>query len=152
MIRRAFTISAILLAVATAAGAAEKDAPVKPNGQYVDLAPVALPIVVDGQVINYVFVSTRLQLSATADVIKLRAKEPYFRDALVRAAHKAPFTDPKDYTVVDVPRLQAVLFREASAIAGGKNIKAAVVTAQTPKQRRGLPKPPTSAAAPLVRP
>lgn len=152
MIRRAAATTAVLLAIAGQALAAETAAPKTPDGQYVDLAPVALPIVVEGQLINYVFVSTRLQLSASADAAKLRAKEPFFRDALVRAAHKTPFTNPSDYTKVDVPRLQAVLLREATAIAGGKGIKAAVVTSQTPKRRLGLPKPPSTRPEPQIRP
>ena len=152
MIRRVAASAVIFLALAGQALASEKAAPANPNGQYVDLAPVALPIVVEGQLINYVFVSTRLQLTASADAAKLRAKEPFFRDALVRAAHTTPFTNPSDYTVVDVARLQAVLLREATVIAGGKGIKAAVVMSQTPKRRMGLPKPPTSRSAPVVRP
>ena len=152
MIRRAAASVVILLAIAGPVRASEKAAPATPSGQYVDLAPVALPIVVEGQLINYVFVSTRLQLTASADAAKLRAKEPFFRDALVRAAHTTPFTNPNDYTVVDVARLQAVLLREATVIAGGKGVKAAVVMSQTPKRRQGLPKPPTAPSASQARP
>jgi len=152
MISRAAASVVILLAIAGQAAAAEKAAPGTSNGQYVDLAPVALPIVVEGQLINYIFVSTRLQLTASADAAKLRAKEPFFRDALVRAAHTTPFTNPNDYTVVDVPRLQAVLLREATVIAGGKGVKAAVVMSQTPKRRMGLPKPLTPRPAAAARP
>ena len=152
MIRRAAASVVILLAIAGPVRASEKAAPATPSGQYVALAPVALPIVVEGQLITYVFVSTRLQLTASADAAKLRAKEPFFRDALVRAAHTTPFTNPNDYTVVDVARLQAVLLREATVIAGGKGVKAAVVMSQTPKRRMGLPKPPTARPSPPVRP
>ena len=152
MIRHVFATAAILLSIAGHAVASEPAKPKASDGQYVDLAPVALPIVVGGQLINYVFVSARLQLTASADAAKLRAKEPFFRDALVRAAHKTPFTNPNDYTVVDVPRLQAVLMREATAIAGGKGVKAAVVMSQTPKRRQGLPKPPTAPSASQARP
>ena len=142
MIRHVFAAAAILLAIAGQALASEPAKPKSSDGQYVDLAPVALPIVVEGQLINYVFVSARLQLSPSADAAKLRAKELFFRDALVRAGHKTPFTNPNDYTVVDVSRLQAVLLRDATAIAGGTGVKAVVVLSQTPKRRLGLPKPP----------
>lgn len=147
MIRRPLAIAAALLAVAGQAVAAAPEKPKASDGQYVDLAPVALPIVVEGQLINYVFVSARLQLTPSADAAKLRAKEPFFRDALVRAGHKTPFTNPNDYTVVDVPRLQAVLLRDATAIAGGKGVKGVVVLSQTPKRRLGLPKPPPARPA-----
>lgn len=147
MIRHALAAAAILLALAGQAGASETAKPKASDGQYVDLAPVALPIVVEGQLINYVFVSARLQLTASADAAKLRAKEPFFRDALVRAGHKTPFTNPNDYTVVDVSRLQAVLLRDATAIAGGNGVKAVVVLSQAPKRRLGLPKPPPARPA-----
>ena len=96
--------------------------------------------------------SLRLQLGAGKTVEQMRSKEAFFRDALVRAAHTTPFTNPNDYTVVDVARLQAVLLREATVIAGGKGVKAAVVMSQTPKRRMGLPKPPTARPSPPVRP
>lgn len=141
MIRAA--IACLLLMTAGPALAAKpaaepsKDAPV---GQYVDVSPVAIPIVADGRLVNYVFVAIRLQLIPSADAAKWRAKEPYFRDALARIGNRMSFTDPKDYAAVDAPRLTAAFSREATAIAG-KDIKAVVITAQTPKQRLGLPRP-----------
>lgn len=143
MDRRALIALAPALLAATAAqasggGEAKKDA----AGQYVDLAPIALPVVVGGKLINYVFVSLRLNLSPSADSVKLRAKEPWFRDAMVRAGHRQPFTNPKNYLVLDEARLKSVLLREAGAIAGAKNFTSAVVTSMTPKQRSGLPRPP----------
>jgi hypothetical protein len=149
MIRLAAAMAVLFSLGAVQAGAAEPPKPAPADTQYVDLAPVALPIVVEGRLINYVFVTVRLQLTASADAAKVRAKEPFFRDALVRAAHREPFTDPSDYTAIDAVRLRAVLLREATAIAG-KSVKAAVIVSQTPKRRRGLPKP-AIPAAPQIR-
>ena len=142
MLRRAFIVVLPLLAAgpALASGKKEEKEP-KEVGQYVDLSSVAIPIVVSGQLVNYVFVSLRLLLSAQASSSKLRAKEPYFRDALVRAAHRTPFTDPNDYLVVDAAKLQAAMMRECTAIAGPGNVKAVVIVSQTPKRRLGVPKP-----------
>ncbi len=131
MIRR-FLTPLLALTLATPALAAEKPAP-KEVGQYVDLSPVALPIVVNGRLVNYVFVSVRILLSGQANTPKLRAKEPFFRDALVRLAHRTPFTNAKDYQAVDVPRLQAALLREAVVIGGG-DVKGVEVVSQTPKK------------------
>lgn len=137
---RAALLAALLIAAAgpvMAAGAAKADKAAP--GQYVDLAPVAIPIVVKGELINYVFVTVRLQLSTMADATKLRTKEPFFRDALVRAAHRDYLTNPKDYMTVDGPRLQKVLLTEAVAIAGPKDIKSVVITSQAPKKRMAPP-------------
>ncbi len=116
---------------------AEKDG----VGQYVDLASVSLPIVAHGQLVNYVFISVRIVLTASANTSKMRALEPYFRDALVRAAHRTPFTSPNDYLTVDAPRLQATMLQEAIAIGGRQNIKAITILTQTPKRRLGVPSP-----------
>ncbi len=141
MHRRALLALAPALLVATAARAA---APPKKEtaGQYVDLSPLALPVIVGGKLINYVFVALRLNLAASADSTKLRAKEPWFRDAMVRAGHRNPFTNPRNYLVLDEARLKSVLLREAGVIAGPKNFTSVTVTSMTPKQRSGLPRPP----------
>jgi hypothetical protein len=110
-------------------------------GQYVDLASVAVPIVAHGQLVNYVFISVRVVLTASANTSKMRTMEPYFRDALVRAAHRTPFTSPSDYITIDGPRLQATMMQETSSIAGRENIKAITILSQTPKRRLGLPTP-----------
>ncbi len=41
---------------------------------------------------NYVFVIVRINLTTTANAAQLREKEPFFRDALVRAGHRTPFS------------------------------------------------------------
>lgn len=144
MHRRHLLAAAPFLLAATAARASEGEGEgaKKEAGQYVDLSPIALPVVVDGRLINYVFVSVRLNLTNAADSVKLRAKEPYFRDALVRAGHRTPFTNPRDYTVIDEAKLKAVMLREAQAIGGARYFTSVTVTSQTPKQRSGLPRPP----------
>ncbi|HUZ13658.1 MAG TPA: hypothetical protein VMU93_12500 [Caulobacteraceae bacterium] len=133
---------ALLLALPLAAWGAVAVAATQAAGQYVDLAPVALPIVVDGRLINYVFVDVRIDLTAAADLPKLRDMEPYFRDALVRAGHRTPFTRPDDYTRLDEARLKSALFAAAVAIAGPGNIAAIeILPGGGPMRRSGLPTP-----------
>ena len=110
-----------------------------PAGRYIDISPVAIPILADGRLVNYVFVAIRVHLAPTADAAKWRAKEPYFRDALARIGNRNSFADPKDYASVDGPRLAAAFRREAVAIAGN-DVKSISILSQTPKQRTGLPR------------
>ncbi len=146
MRRRSLFIAAPFALLASAsASASEKKEEKASVGQYVDIAPVALPIVVNGQLINYVFAYVRLNLNSGVDSLKMREKEPFFRDALVRAAHRTPFTKSTDYTVIDEPRLVAAMTREAAVIAGAKAVKSVVVTSQQPKRRQGMPKPKAAA-------
>lgn len=114
----------------------------KDAGLYVDLQPVALPVVLDGRLINYVFVSIRIQLTPKADISKLRTQEPYFRDALVKLGHRTPFTNPTSYSTLDMPRLKASLGQEAARIGGPGAIKSIEVVTEMPQKTMGLPRPP----------
>jgi hypothetical protein len=136
MRRRGFLL-ALPFAALAAPAIAQKAA-----GQYVDLAPVALPVVVDRRLINYVFVYVRINLTPQADLPRLRDKEPYFRDALVRAGHRAPFTRLDDYTRLDEGRLKGALFQGAVAIGGPGSIASIeILPGGGPMRRTGLPKP-----------
>jgi hypothetical protein len=154
MLRRALIAAAPAVLLACAAEAAEKkDKTNEGVGQYVDLAPVALPIVTpDGQLINYVFVTVRILLTATANATAWRAKEPYFRDALVRAAHRTPFTSAKNFVSIDEAKMKAALIREAGAIGGAKDIKGVAILSQAPKRTTNLPKPSGESTGGDIRP
>jgi hypothetical protein len=118
----------------------------KPVDQSVKMSPVALPIVADGRVVNYVFVEARILLTPSADAVAMGDKEPYFRDALVRAAHRPPYLTGRDFNHVDLARLKAVIFREASAIAGPNMIRGVLIESQTPQHL--LPPPTRTPAGP----
>ena len=133
--RRLIAALPLLLAAGAARAAAPDEGAHKQVGQYVDLQPVGLPIVVDGQLVNYVFVYVRLNLTAGADTSRWRAKEPFFRDVLVRIGHQTPFVVPGDYEKVDAAKLTAALTREAGAITGPGVIRSVVVTSQVPSRR-----------------
>lgn len=144
--RRRQILAALPFALAAgAAHASEGEKEKKGEERYVNLLPVALPIAVSGKLVNYVFCSLRVNLTAAADPAKMRIKEPWFRDAIVRAGHRTPFTLATDYTRIDEGRLKAALLREAGAIVGAKNVASVSLMRQDPKQRNGLPRPPAAA-------
>jgi len=134
MKRRLLILALPLLALAQPALAGDDKKP-KVVGQYVDLQPVAMPIIVNGTLINYAFVYVRINFTNGADVIKLRTKEPFFRDALVREGHRTPFIIPGDWQKVDEAKLTAALIRDARVIAGPDNVASVVVTSQAPQKR-----------------
>src|SRR5471032_1212179 len=86
------------------------------------MSPVALPIVVDGRLVNFVFVTMRLGLLPTGDIPRLRAKEPYYRDALVRAAYRTPFVRDDNYAAIDEEKMKAALLRGAAASAALRSL------------------------------
>ena len=104
-------------------------------GQYVELQPVGLPIVAGGRLVNYVFVYVRINLTSSANASRLREKEPFFRDAMVRAAHRTPFTLASDLGKIDEARLIASVTRDAIAISGPGQIKSVILTSQAPRRR-----------------
>lgn len=138
-------LAALPFAFAAGAALANEEPKKDAGSQYIDLLPVALPIVVNGRLVNYIFCSLRVNLSPSADAAKARTKEPWIRDAIVRAGHRTPFTLPNDYARIDEARLKAVLLRETIAIVGARNVVSVTLTKQTPKQRVRAPGPPPKA-------
>jgi len=132
---------ALLLAAAPAAALAEGKKDDKAPPPYVDLAPVGLPIVAKGRAVNYVFLTLRLHVAPGQDALKLVVMEPYYRDALIRAAHRQPFVKADDHTVVDDARLKAVLLAEARRISGPKAFAKVEIKSQTPRRRSGMLRP-----------
>ena len=139
------TIFASLLVLTMAAPAfAGDEAPPKPADQVIKLSPVALPIVVEGRVVNYIFVTVQVDLSPSADVIGLRDKEPDFRDALVRDAHRTPFVLATDYNRLDDARMKAALYRDVVAMIGQQSVRGIEVVSEAPQHNL---RPPRTAPA-----
>jgi hypothetical protein len=130
---RAIPLLIACLIAAFAAPAFAADEPPKPDDQSVKLSPLALPIVVEGHVVNYVFVTVKVDLAPSANAMALRDKEPTFRDALVRDAYRTPFVTPGNYNHLDEARLKAVFFRDATEIAGAGQVRGIEVLNQTPQ-------------------
>ncbi len=122
------------------------DAPSPPDDHSVKLSPLALPIVVEGRVLNYVFVTIKVDLAPSANTSALRDKEPIFRDALVRDAYRTPFVIPGNYNHLDEAKLKSVFFRDATAIAGAGQVVGIEVLNQT-AQHFIRPNPPAASAS-----
>ena len=140
--RRRDIIAVCLIAAGLAATSPSLAAePAKPDvDQAINVSPVAIPIIVDGRLVNYVFVTVKVVLTPSADPLTYRDKEPYFRDALVRAAHRTPFVLRYDYNHIDVARLTSVLQRDAAAITGPNVVRSVVVVEQTPQHQVRSPR------------
>ena len=83
-----------------------------------------------------------VNLTGSADMTRLRDKEPFFRDALVRAAHRTPFTRFDDYTKLDEAKLKAALLQAGNVIAGPGSIASSqIMPGGGPMRRNGLPTP-----------
>jgi len=142
--RRALLLVPFALLGATPALAS---APKKKDGEaakadpLIKLQAMALPIIADGRVINYVFVELSMTLLPKASPTVFEGKEPLLRDTLVRIAHRAPFTRPDSYVAVDEARLKAVVLREAVALVGPGKVASVNLIKQTPKSHVPPPRP-----------
>ena len=70
-------ICALVLAATAAAPVAqakEDEKKAAATSQYIDVSPVALPVILDGIVRNYVFIKARANLTPSANSGKLREK------------------------------------------------------------------------------
>jgi len=123
--------------VATSATASSSDAPATPAA--LSIAGVGLPVIDGGRLRNYVFVSLRLRLGRGRTVEQLRPKEAFFRDALVKAAHRTPFTVPGDWTRLNEQAMSAAVVAAATAISGRGSITGVEVVSQNPRRRAGMP-------------
>jgi len=139
MLRRRLIFALPLLLLAAPAAAEEVKPDSKQVGQYVDLQPIAVPIIVDDALKNYVFISVRLNLATGADTARWRAKEPFLRDALVRAAHDTPFTLANDLQKIDQAKLKAILMHISTTICGPNVVRSVTVTSEVPSRRARPP-------------
>lgn len=137
--RDLFALGTLALAGTAATAASASDAPSGGGGATTaNIAGVGLPIIAGGRIRNYVFVTISLTLGGSFTAEQMRAKEPYFRDALVRAAHRTPFVLADDWTRIDAPALCAAMMRIAPSIAGAGSIASVQVALQTPRRRTGV--------------
>ncbi|MGQ3067927.1 MAG: hypothetical protein ACT6TH_14980 [Brevundimonas sp.] len=137
MRRRDLIAASALLpaALATPTAASEKSSQA---GAVLNISGVGLPVIANGRIQNYVFVSLRLHLGGSATPESVRPKEAYLRDALVRAGHRTPFTVANDWTRLDAAALSASLMRSATAIVGRGAVTRVEIVAQAPRRRTGV--------------
>ena len=138
MLRVLLALLLIVLPSSALAAGGKKDKGPEP---YVDLSAVGLPITVNGRAVNYVFAEVRLHVAPGHDSLKLTRMEPYYRDALVRAAHRQSLGVPGDWTRLDEARVKAVLLAEARRISGAKAFSGAEVKRQVPRRVAGMLRP-----------
>lgn len=133
-VKALFVLSLLALGlVAVPARASEGEAKKAPP--YVDLDSLAIPVLREGLLVNYVFVKLRVNLTPKGDSLKFRAKAPYLRDAVVKAAHKQSLIDPKDPTRVDEKALNALVAREAGRLAGAGVVASGETLSQASQRR-----------------
>ena len=106
----------------------------------IKLQSMALPIIVDGRLVNYVFVQASITFKPEILLTVFEGKEPMLRDAIVREAHSKPFMRPDSYVALDDVRLKASILRETNRLIGPGKVAMVTIVKQTP--RNFVPPPP----------
>lgn len=105
---------------AKAKGKAEAEEGAQTSARSMDAPYLAVPVVRDGQLVNYLFVSIRIEIAQGVDLWRTREKAHFLRDALVRASHANDLSDPNDSNALNEPRAIEV-YRAAAIQALGEN-------------------------------
>lgn len=100
---------------------------------------VSLPVIADGRLRNYVFVGLELHLKPGKTAEDVRAKEAWFRDALVRTGHRAPFTLANDWNRLHEGAISAAMVAIAGVVMGPDYVERCVVANQSPRQQVASP-------------
>jgi len=127
----AFIASTLMAGLASASGGSsegkekgEEGAEAGASSRSMDAPYLAVPVVRDGQLVNYLFVSIRIEIAPGVDLWQTRERAHFLRDALVRASHANDLANPTDNNAlnearaIEVYRAAAVQALGAPAIGG----------------------------------
>lgn len=131
------TVVAITAAASSALANEKKEA--AEGAPTVNIAGVGLPVIVDGRLENYVFVTVKVTLGAGTTIEAMHNKDPFFRDALVRASHRVPFTVAGDWTRLNENAINAAVMAIANVVCGHGAVVKSEVLIQTPRRHTGMP-------------
>lgn len=131
-------------ALSAAAPALASEKKKEGEGQALDptykLGSMTIPLIVNGRIVNYVFVAMTLKLASGTEVEAFKDKEPELRDAIVRAAYKTPFTRADTWKEVDGPRLTGFVLGQCNALFGKGKVASVEIVKQIPRQQLMPPK------------
>ena len=144
-IAAAMIASTLLAGLANASGPAAK---AKPKGEAegaetttarsMDAPYLAVPVVRNGQLVNYLFVSLRIEINNGVDLWQTREKAHFLRDALVRASHGNDLTDPNDSNALNETRALEVYRAAAIQALGERAVGRISVVATYSSQGSGI--------------
>lgn len=125
-------VIAAMLASTLLAGLAAASPPAKSKGgedgaaagsaRSMDAPYLAVPVVRDGQLVNYLFVSVRFEIAQGVDLWQTREQAHFVRDALVRAGHAHDLASPDDTDTLNQTRAIEVFRAAAARVLGERAI------------------------------
>jgi hypothetical protein len=145
-IAAAMVASTLLAGLANASGggghekekAKAEDGEAATTSRSMDAPYLAVPVVRDGQLVNYLFVSLRIEISPQVDLWRTREQAHFLRDALVRASHASDLADPNDNNTLNEARAIEVYRAAAVQALGERAVTGISVVATYSSQGSGI--------------
>ena len=103
-------------------GAAEREIGA-PNDPNVDMPGLVSPVIVDGELHRYVYLSLKLKLSDAGQRSMILEKIPYLQDAFLREVHAASIAFNNDPSIVDEAGVQKRLMHVCEGVVGVGPVK-----------------------------
>jgi hypothetical protein len=91
-------------------------------GTSVEMPYLIAPITIDGKLVSYAYVSSRIVAVSTAAAFDVREKTPFIQDAYVRDVNHNPVSDGSDPPQIDTDKLIKRLLADARQIVGGDKV------------------------------
>lgn len=123
---RAFSLAALLLAftaLAPQAAFPSEEAKETAADRQMVAPNVVTPVVRDGKLVNYLFVTVEVDFTDKANALKLRDRAHFLRDALLKASHRNALADPAHDNKLNTSAAIAVFKTAAIGVLGAENIK-----------------------------
>lgn len=142
----AMIASTLLAGLANAAGPAKEKAKSEEGAESealssrsMDAPYLAVPVVRDGVLVNYLFVSIRVEITQGVDLWQTRERAHFLRDALVRASHAhADLVDPQNNNALNEARAIQVYRAAAIQALGQQAVGAVTIVATYSSQGSGI--------------
>lgn len=141
----AMIASTLLAGLANASGPAAKakgEGAAEGEGQTssrsMDAPYLAVPVVRNGVLVNYLFVSLRIEIPQGVDLWRTREQAHFVRDALVRASHSTDLADPNDNNTLNEARALQVYRAAAIQVLGERAVGPITVVATYSSQGSGI--------------
>ena len=130
----------LLLGAAESFAAKAVSAPPHVPGTSVEMPYLIAPVTIDGKLVSYAYVSSRIIASTPAAAIDVRSMTPFIQDAYLRDVNAAPIADESDAPVVDRPALIRRLLADAKRVVGAGRVSAVQIIQIQFAQLRPSPK------------
>jgi hypothetical protein len=94
-----------------------------PNDPNIDMPGLVSPVIVDGELHRYVYLSLKLKLSDSGQRSMILEKIPYLQDAFLREVHGASIAFNNDPSIVDEAGLLKRLMQVCVRVVGAGAVK-----------------------------